>query len=98
MAGQIDTGDVIRLSCVFKNLSNAAVDPDEVKLIVKYPSTVEVEYIYPQNNEVLIKDSTGNYHCDIYLDQEGMWYYKWYGIGTVYAAEEKSFYVKISQI
>jgi len=97
MANQIDTGDVIRLSVVFKNLNKVAVDPSQVNLTIRQPNGVLVEYQYLVN-AAIVKASVGNYYCDFLVTQEGMTYYKWVATGTVNAAEESSFFAKISQI
>ena len=97
MASNIDTGDVIRLSVVFKNLNKVAVDPSQVNLTIKQPDGVLVEYQYSVGVNI-VKASVGNYYCDFLVTQEGMTYYKWVATGTVNAAEESSFFAKISQI
>ena len=97
MANQIDTGDVIRLSVVFKDLNKAAVDPSQVKLTIRQPDGEIVQYQYMVGAQI-IKSSVGNYYCDFLVTQEGMTYYKWVATGTVNAAEESSFFAKISQI
>jgi hypothetical protein len=97
VASNIDTGDVIRLSVVFKNLNKVAVDPSQVNLTIKQPDGVLVEYQYSVGVNI-VKASVGNYYCDFLVTQEGMTYYKWVATGTVNAAEESSFFAKISQI
>ena len=97
MANQIDTGDVIRLSVVFKDLNKTAVDPSQVNLIIKPPDGVLVEYQYLVD-AAIVKASVGNYYYDFLVTQQGMTYYKWIATGTVNAAQESSFFTKISQI
>lgn len=97
MANQIDTGDVIRLSVVFKDLSKTAVDPSGVTLTIRQPDGAIVQYQYLVDAQI-VKSSVGNYYCDFLVTQEGMTYYKWAGTGTINAAEESGFFVKISQI
>ena len=93
---QYDIGDVARCSVTFKNLTGTTVDPDTVVLEIKLPDSSVTTYTYLIDAAV-IKDSTGKYHVDHFLTQGGIHYYKWTGSGTVYAAEESQFFVKITQ-
>ncbi len=92
----IDTGDVIRSSVTFKNISGTVVDPDSVVLEIKLPDSTVISYTYLVGPTV-VKDSTGKYHVDYLLTQSGIHYTKWTGSGSVFAAEESQFFVKISQ-
>lgn len=96
MASKFDVGDVTRISVVFKNLAGTVVDPTVVKISIKLPTDVVLEYTYLIGAEV-IKDSTGTYHMDYPITIDGMHYYKWTGTGAVYAAEESQFFVRITQ-
>ena len=96
MAGQYDTGDVARCSVTFKDLTGTTVDPSTVVLEIKLPDGSLVTYTYLVDAAV-VKDALGKYHVDHLLTQGGIHYYKWTGSGTVYAAEESQFFVKISQ-
>ena len=96
MAKQFDIGDITRLTVTFKNLAGTVVDPTTVKIQIKLPESTVVEYIYLIDAEI-IKDSVGIYHIDFLITQGGIHYYKWSGTGSVYAAEESQFFVKITQ-
>lgn len=92
-----DTGDVVRLSVVFKDTSHSPIDPTSVCIQVKNPDGSEVHYSYPSSPYV-IKTATGEFRYDYLITQSGIHYFKWSGTGNVNAAEEKMFFVKPSQI
>ena len=87
-----DLGDSIRLRSVFTINGNVA-DPTSIVLQVKRPPGDVDTY----NTGDLQKESTGTYYRDITLDDTGIWYYNFYGTGTVIAADEDSFLVKRSE-
>ena len=45
----------------------------------------------------VVQDGVGEYHADWTLDEEGGWYYRWEGTGTVIAAAERYFEVRESK-
>lgn len=89
-----DLGDLVRVSAVFKDaLLDTVMDPDIVKLSLKAPGEDVVVLTYGTDITV-IKDSTGNYHCDVDASVVGSWYYRWWSTGDGQAAEEKRFVVR----
>jgi hypothetical protein len=80
-----DEGDLVRLTAAF-TVASVATDPTTVTLKVKDPSGNVTTYTYALAE--VTKDSTGNYHKDITIDEPGVWYYRWIGTGTVVAADE----------
>lgn len=91
-----DYGDLVRVSVVFRRTSDTAlVDPTAVKLTVKKPKGDLVTYTY--GVATIAKDSTGNYHADISVDQSSIWYYRWWSTGTGQASEERQFEVRDAQ-
>jgi len=96
MSKSYDTGDVVRCSVTFKDLAGTTVDPLTVVLELRLPDSTVITYTYLVDAAV-IKDAVGKYYVDHLLTQGGIHYYKWTGSGTVYAAEESQFFVKISQ-
>ena len=89
-------GDLVRVSAVFKNTSDVETDPTTITMKFKDPASVITTYVHSTDSE-LVKDSTGNYHVDLTLDQDGHWYYQFIGTGTVVAGEEARFEVEVSQ-
>lgn len=94
MAGEYDIGDGVRLSIAF-TVNDVATDPTTITLKTKDPTPTTTTYTYALAE--VTKDSTGNYHKDITVSTSGTWYYRWIGTGTVIAATEDIFYVKLSQ-
>jgi len=88
-----DIGDVARVSAAFTDVNDAAADPSTVSLAFKDPSENVTTYIYGTDAEV-VKDSTGNYHVDIALDEAGTWHYRWVSTGTGATAQEGELVVK----
>jgi len=84
-----DLGDSIRLRSVF-TIDGSIADPTDVTLEVKRPPGTVDNYATID----LVKQSTGIYYKDITLDDTGIWYYRFYGTGTVIAADEDSFIVQ----
>lgn len=82
-----DIGDTVHLTGAFVNTAGVATDPTAVVVTYKKPNGTVV-------TGVAVKDSTGNYHCDITPDADGNWYYRWAGTGTIATAEEGIFYVR----
>ena len=82
-----DIGDTVRFSAEFTNSSEVAADPTTVTLKIRFPSGVIRTFTYAASE--ITKDSTGNYHYDLTITQAGEHYYKYYGTGTVVAAEEE---------
>jgi hypothetical protein len=86
----LDVGDSPTLSCVFK-VNGTATDPTTVTAKVKKPDGTITTYSSPT------KDSTGNYHISVSIDQHGTWWHRWVGTGACEVAEEESFEVRASQ-
>lgn len=87
-----DIGDVVKLTGDFGPSADVYADPTEVTLIVKAPDGTTT-------SPAPVKDSTGRYHFDLYVDQAGVWAYQWRGDGapgTLRGRGEKRFSVKAS--
>lgn len=99
MANEYDVGDLIRCSGAFTNISNVAVDPDNVHFKVRDPSLNTTSYQYGVDAEV-VRDSVGNYHVDVDVDEAGYWWFRFYGLagdGSNQGAEEQVFKVAPSK-
>ena len=94
MANTYDIGDQVRFSCAF-SVSGSATDPTPVALNVKAPSGNTAPYTYALAE--IIKDSTGNYHKDVAIDEAGIWIARWVGAGAVAAATEEYILVRKQQ-
>ena len=89
-----DIGDNIRLKAIF-SVSGVATDPSTITLKVKNAAGVTTTYTYALAE--ITKSSTGIYYRDVSVDDDGMWYYRWEGTGTVETSEEHSFKVRSSE-
>ena len=85
-----DVGDQPRITGTFRDLAAALADPTTVVGKVKDPSG-------NITTPTVTKDSTGIYRMDIPLDEQGRWYYRMEGIGTLIAASEGSFTARPTQ-
>jgi hypothetical protein len=88
-------GNLVRVSVVFANSADAAVDPDVVGVQVRNPAGTVTALAYGPDAEV-VKASTGHYYLDVDADEPGEWLYRWYSMGTGQAAAEGAFTVEAS--
>lgn len=93
--GKTYPGDTKRLSVAFTNDDEDYVDPTTVVLVVRDTHNNEVTYTYG-TDAALIKDSTGNYHCDVVPTFGGRWQYAWTSTGPTTRIED-SFLVQQSE-
>jgi hypothetical protein len=94
---QRDIGDGVRLTGTFTDIAGAAADPTAVTFRMKEPDDTVTVYVYLTDGE-LVKDSTGVYHVDWTLLQDGDHYWRMEGTGAVIAAAEGYVRVRNSQI
>lgn len=93
MVNTYDIGDLARVSAAFTNSAGAAVDPTAVLCAYRDPSGNVATLTYG-TDAALVRDSAGNYHVDISIDEAGSWFYRFYSTGTGQASEEQSFLVR----
>lgn len=85
-----DVGDSARLSFPFRDVNDAPVDPTDLSVTIRKPDgTLTTEEYNPGS---IVKDSVGNYHLDIAVDQEGDWFYTVAGTGAATAVGTRAFY------
>lgn len=85
-----DVGDSARLSFPFRDVNGAPVDPTDLSVTIRKPDgTLTTEQYNPGS---IVKDSVGNYHLDIAVDQEGDWFYTVAGTGAATAVGTRAFY------
>jgi uncharacterized protein YfaS (alpha-2-macroglobulin family) len=82
----------VRLSAIFRD-DMTPVDPTAVSFKVKNPTGTTTTY----SGGSVIKDSTGKYHVDIDLNDDGLWYYRVEGTGAAVGADEHVLVVAPSQ-
>ena len=95
MAGAYDKGDRPRCRAEFR-LNNILTDPTVITFKYKKPDGTVITLVYETDTE-LKRDSAGIYYIDIDVDLSGQWYYRFEGTGTVKAASESRFQVKVSE-
>lgn len=96
MAGTYDIGDRPRCRAEFK-LNNILADPTSIIFKYKNPNGTVTILTYGVDS-ALVRESTGIYYVDIDVDLSGQWFYRFEGSGTVKAASESKFTVRISGI
>ena len=89
-----DKGDTIRLRATFV-VSGVNTDPTTVTLKVKSSSGNITTYTYAGG--AIIKSATGIYYKDVSITDDGIWYYRFEGTGTVATAGESQFRVRESE-
>ena len=88
-------GEAVRVSVTFTDAGDAPADPDNVTLNIRNPDGDLQQETY--NPGDIVRVSVGLYRYDIAsADVGGYWYYRWEGDGTVEAAQEESFYVRLA--
>ena len=90
-----EKGNEAKVSVSFVDASGNATDPTVVELKVKKPSGLIIIYVYSLDE--VTKSTTGSYYKDLLLDESGVWFYRWEGIGAVNAAGESKFEVAPSE-
>jgi hypothetical protein len=94
MASTYDIGDMVRISGAFSQ-GGTPIDPGAVTLKVELPDGTPTTYTYPAT---MTKDSTGNYHVDISITQQGTYQYRWTSTGGGAASEENWFQVRTRKV
>ena len=88
-------GDKVRLSAAFTDIDDAAQDPGGVQFKLRAPDGTITTYVYGADVEV-VKDSTGNYHVDWLIAVAGRYRYRFAGVTSGQAADERAFRVEPS--
>lgn len=91
------TQNVVRLSAVFTDDDEAAMDPTDVYLTIQGPDLVETTYHYGVDVD-LVKDSKGHYHYDKSLPDAGVYQYYWHSTGTGTASARGSLIVQHAEV
>lgn len=92
---QFDIGDELRVSVRFYDSDDVDRDPTVVTFKLKNPSEELTTYVYGTDPEV-VKDSVGNYHFDLIVEDSGRYHYRWEGTGALISAEESIIHVRRS--
>lgn len=92
-----DVGDLVTVSGAFTDTSDDPADPSTVSLAYTDPSGNVTTLVFGVDADV-VKDSTGNYHVDVSVDEAGDWHYRWISTGTGQGAQLGQFAVKPRQV
>jgi hypothetical protein len=84
---QYTKGQVVRVTAVFRNNAGGIADPSTITFKFLTDSGVADTYVYLTDAE-LARDTTGTYHVDLTLNEEGVWRYRWESTGNPATAEE----------
>jgi len=90
-----DKGDLVRFSTNV-SISGSFVDPQYVLLKVRPPDGVFEYYFYTPTGSSLIREFSGRYYKDIFMDQSGQWRWYWNVSGSAFGASEGYFLVDTS--
>lgn len=88
--GLYDIGDTVELAGDFTDLDGTPADPDAVTLSIKAPDGTVTEI----EQGDLSSGDTGSWTYLYSPDQAGLYWYRFQGVGSVEAAEEKVFRVR----
>jgi len=94
MANIYDLGDLVQLKGNFTS-GSVYVDPSIIELRIRNPLGAYSSYTYASG--AVKKSTTGRYYMDLFVNDEGQWWYRFYGSGTVIAADENYFVVEPSE-
>jgi len=93
MTPAYDIGDKPRLSVAFADYAEQAADPTTITFKCTKPDGTIDTYVYGADAE-LEKDSTGNYHVDYSITQQGRHSFKFIGAGVIESTEKAEFYAR----
>lgn len=81
-----DVGDSIRLGALF-TVTGIATDPTIIELDVRDPGGIITSYDFAGGT--VSKETTGKYFRDVFVARSGQWWFRYFGTGTLIAADEK---------
>lgn len=90
-----DVGQEVRSDVDF-TVAGVLTDPTTITFMFLDPSGTTTTWVFGVDPEV-VQDGVGEYHADWTLDEEGGWYYRWEGTGTLDASAERYLEVRDSK-
>jgi len=92
-----DRGDSVRLTANFRDYAGALADPTQVFFKYMQPDSATPIVLEEGVDAALVKTSTGIFYVNLSVAIEGIWRWRFEGIGVVVAASEGTLAVKDSQ-
>jgi hypothetical protein len=86
-----DIGDRPRATVTFTAINGTPTNPTTVTVTVQDPTGAET-------SPAAVSDGAGVYHVDIDATMSGRWLVRFVGVGTVVAAVEDQFLVRVSPV
>ncbi|WP_341928778.1 hypothetical protein [Methyloversatilis discipulorum] len=90
-------GQLVRLSCVFRDAAAAPADPTEVTFKHRPASIADAEATVktypPGESGGIVRDGIGQYHVDVSMDEPGEHWWRWESTGAAQAADQGLFVV-----
>lgn len=83
-------GQLVRVSAAITDASGSAVDPSTLTMKYRTPGGTTTTLTYG-TDAALVKDSVGNYHVDLSVQEAGAYQYVWTSTGTGQAIGEGAF-------
>lgn len=84
-------GQLVRLSASFEDAAGNAADPSSVTFRhrpVSVTGSTATTHTYPSEGTEIVRDSTGEYHIDVSMDDPGTHYWRWESTGDAQAADQ----------
>src|SRR5262245_46773651 len=87
-------GQQVTTRMAFLDAAGVPADPGAVTLKIRRENGFETTSVYG-TDPLVVRDSAGNYHYDVVLDQHGTWFIRWEGtVSAVIQADELSIIVE----
>ena len=88
-----EKGNIARLTGTFTDIDENLIDPTAVYIAYKNPSGTLTTLQFGVDAAVK-KSGTGLYYYDLTVDDDGVWWFRWYSDGVGTAAAEASFTIR----
>ena len=88
--------DLVRVGSAFRDqITGALADPTTVTFRTIAPDGTRTALVYGVDAAV-VRDALGEYRCDVELDADGRWRFRWEGTGALVTADEAELVVAVS--
>lgn len=94
VVNEYDKADDVKVKATF-TADGELADPTDILLQVRQPSGVILNFHYGVGATV-VRDSTGTYHANLFINDDGRYDYRWAGSGSVTSSDRWYFIVRRS--